>query len=577
MASRREHQKQAVADTLSGFKKHDRGQLVMACGTGKTLVALWVKEDLDAERTLVLVPSIALVDQFASEWRKHHAADREFTALCVCSDTTVGQLDDEDSVRFTTEDLSRDGFDVTSDPERIASFLKRSGRKVVFSTYQSLHQIAKAQMDDSVPAFDLAIADEAHRCAGDQNGLYATILDGDRVRANKRLFATATPKIFRAKKGQDEADQTVVDMSDEDLFGPRFHALSFGEAIRQNLLSDYRVVIVMVDASDAQAVIGNSDDEAKILQAAQVGLLKAIDEYGLRRVVSFHSRIDDASRFAGNLPAVASAMKSVGKLTRWPSADHVSGKMLTDERKKKMEVFRSNAEGTCRVLTNVRCLAEGVDVPDIDGVAFIDPKSSEVEIIQALGRAIRKHEDKPYGVVILPVFAGKGDSATEVIENSNFKPVWDVLNALRAHDTEFDTVLKQWRQAKGSGERPEEDPCSKIRVIGTHHVPEFASSLRPLMIEELTNSFEETFGVLSAYKALVVIAPTRSNYSEQSSPAVGLQRRSSVARRAGRIVSESCGQGSSTYRANDSRLSGRSMENLRAIDVMSKWLNARMR
>ena len=179
--ARRPHQKRAVSDVVAGFRVYDRGQLIMACGTGKTVVSLWVKEDLNAQVTLVLVPSIALVDQFAKEWARNRSAQVPYAALCVCSDHTIGQPgeDDYDGMRFTTEDLRHDGFDVTSSAERIAGFLRTPGQKVLFSTYQSSHLVAEAQLMDGVPEFDLAIADEAHRCAGEQGKPFATILDGE--------------------------------------------------------------------------------------------------------------------------------------------------------------------------------------------------------------------------------------------------------------------------------------------------------------------------------------------------------------------------------------------------------------
>lgn len=264
---RRSHQKRAIADILAGFKRHTRGQFISACGTGKTLTSLWVKEDLDAQRTLVLVPSLALIDQYASEWRKHQAPDRRVATLCVCSDNTVGRQadeDDYDSLHFTADDLIHDGFDVTSSPDRIAAFMRQGSRQVIFSTYQSSHLIEAAQADDSVPTFDLAIADEAHRCAGDTNSLFAIILDGDRIRAEMRLFATATPKIYALKKGQEEAATDLVDMSDEARFGPCFHTLTMGESIRLHLLSDYQVAIMAIHNSDIQFAANDKNKEGRL-------------------------------------------------------------------------------------------------------------------------------------------------------------------------------------------------------------------------------------------------------------------------------------------------------------------------
>ncbi|WP_324810046.1 DEAD/DEAH box helicase, partial [Ralstonia pickettii] len=507
--SRRPHQELAIADVIAGFQTDDRGQLVMACGTGKTLTGLWIKEDLCAELTLVLVPSIALLDQFASEWRKHFSSKQPYAALCVCSDETVGRnaSRDRDTIQFTAEDLAHDGFDVTSAPECIAAFLVQRGRKVVFSTYQSSHLIAEAQADEAVPAFDLAIADEAHRCAGDPTSVFATILKEGKIRARKRLFTTATPRIYGRRKGQKEFGESVVDMSDEALFGPRFHTLTFGEAIRLDLLSDYRVVIMLIDDAEIQAVlkVGQSgadlsdDEKHKWLRAAQVGFLKTVRQFDLRRVISFHSYVKNARVFADDLPAVADVMWADESGTGVPKADFISGEMSAEVRKRKLAEFRATEEGEYRVLTNARCLTEGIDVPDIDGVAFVDPRSGHVDIIQALGRAIRKHERKKYGTVILPVFLGRGDSADEVIENSHFKPVWDVLNALRAHDADFETALNTRRQAGGGAEPGMADPFEKIEILGAEHVVGLAATLEPLLLNELTDGWEEGVGTARAY------------------------------------------------------------------------------
>lgn len=292
---RRPHQRVAIYDVLAGFRKHDRGQLIMACGTGKTATGLWIKEDLDAQCTLVLIPSIALVDQFASEWRKFASPGQQYLSLCVCSDKTVGRNggkdedEDYDAVEFTAEDLAHDGFEVTSDAARIAEFMKQPGRRVIFSTYQSSHLIEEAQRDDAVPAFDLAIADEAHRCAGKRDSDFAIILDDWRIRASKRLFATATPKIQRTKNNEIE---NVADMSDEAAFGKVFHRLTLGSAIRQGILSDYRVFITQVDDPGLHRELNVKDESTKVQKrrSVQVSMLKTIREYGLQRVVTFHNR-----------------------------------------------------------------------------------------------------------------------------------------------------------------------------------------------------------------------------------------------------------------------------------------------
>jgi predicted helicase len=239
----RDHQIEAIEAVASNFKDVDRGQLIMACGTGKTFTTLWIKEKLGVESTLVLLPSLGLLSQTLHEWTL--AANEEFQVLCVCSDESVGKKSSDEAVH-SIADLA---FPVTSSAGEIRSFLNGSGRKVVFSTYQSSPLIAEAQLDKNVPAFDLAIADEAHRCAGKVSGDFSTILDGEKIRAKKRLFTTATPRTYSSsvKKAAEDRGVEVVGMDDEAVFGKQLFALNFGEAIKRGLLTDYRVVIIGVD------------------------------------------------------------------------------------------------------------------------------------------------------------------------------------------------------------------------------------------------------------------------------------------------------------------------------------------
>ena len=236
----RAHQRQAVRDVAQGFSESERGQLLMACGTGKTLVGLHVAEKLRAHRTLVLLPSLSLVEQTLREWTAN--TPRPFAYLAVCSDESVAE---HDSVVASTIEL---GVPVTTDPDAIARFLrKRHEHAVVFATYQSSDRVAQAQRG-RVPVFDLVIADEAHRCAGPEAGVFATVLDGEKIKAHRRLFMTATPRYFtgRVKKAAQEMDYEVASMDDPERFGPVLHRLTFARAIEQDLLSDYQVVVVGV-------------------------------------------------------------------------------------------------------------------------------------------------------------------------------------------------------------------------------------------------------------------------------------------------------------------------------------------
>lgn len=239
----RPYQNEALDKVIEGFETASRGQLIMACGTGKTFVCLWVKERLKAKRTLVLVPSLNLLSQTLNDWTG--AAREQFVALCVCSDQTVNTDEDDEPISFTSE-LP---FEVESDVTKIAEFLKKDRDQVIFSTYQSSLLIAEAQRNSDVPHFDLVIADEAHRCAGKNDSAFQTVLDEALIKSERRLFATATPRVYRpgVKKAAEEFGVEVVDMNDEVRFGKPFYKLSFGEAIKLGWLTDYRVLIVGVD------------------------------------------------------------------------------------------------------------------------------------------------------------------------------------------------------------------------------------------------------------------------------------------------------------------------------------------
>ena len=243
-AKPREHQREAIRDVVKGFTKSNRGQLIMACGTGKTLTSLFIKEKLAAERTLVLVPSLSLLKQTMQVWRVN--ARVPFEALPVCSDETVGGSNEDAAVAHTSEL----GVPVTTDPHEVAAFLRRrSGPRVVFATYQSSPRIAAAFAVGRVPAFDLVVADEAHRVAGIESSDFATVLDDAEIKARRRLFMTATPRYFtgRVLKAAQDADLEVASMDDPAKFGSVFHRLTFGEAIKRNLLTDYQVAVVGVD------------------------------------------------------------------------------------------------------------------------------------------------------------------------------------------------------------------------------------------------------------------------------------------------------------------------------------------
>ena len=318
----------AVLDACTKFSGHDRGQLIMACGTGKTFVALWIAERLKSQRTLVIVPSLLLLAKTLRDWTTH--ASHDFHYLPVCSDETVRG---EDHLVSNTAEL---GFPVTTSPDEVASFLRRKGPSVVFSTYQSSSVIADAFKKPGVLAFDIAIADEAHRCAGLSSSEFATILAPNAIKARKRLFMTATPRFYsEALRGKaHELECELSSMDDPVKFGPVFHELKFSKAIDEDLLSDYQVAIIGVDDPTyrdyaERGTIVTSDGkkitDARTL-AGHVALAKAMRKYELHRVISFHNRINGAKEFSEVFPRVVNEMPKESRPDGELWTDHISGR-----------------------------------------------------------------------------------------------------------------------------------------------------------------------------------------------------------------------------------------------------------
>jgi len=479
-----------------------RGQLIMACGTGKTLAGLWIAEELRTETTLVLLPSLLLLSKTLLEWRTHSKED--FRHLPVCSDETVSKS--EDGISLSTSELS---FPSTTDASAIASFMNRPGRKVIFSTYQSSPKIAAAFKKNDLQPFDLILADEAHRCAGKVGSAYSTVLDNDQIPAAKRLFMTATPRIFQAHFQKQAADSgvEVVSMDNETSFGPVLHKLSFGEAIEQDLLTDYQVVVVGIDnprysemITERSLVQTDNDIQSDAQSfASHIGLAKAMKTYDLKRVISFHSQVSAAKDFANKLPEVIDWMPEESRPEGDLLTGHVSGAMPTNERSRNLQALGQIEANQRYVLSNARCLSEGVDVPTLDGVAFIDPRNSEIDIVQAVGRAIRLSKGKAIGSIVIPVFIEDHDDPDEVLSSSSFKKVWAVVNALRSHDGGLGEQLDQLRQAigkRGTVGRPDK----VIFDFPTTVTLQFEQALDAKLIESTTASWEFWFGLLETYK-----------------------------------------------------------------------------
>jgi predicted helicase len=465
----RPHQSEAIGLAFGEFQSQPRGKLIMACGTGKTFTSLRLAENVvptDGGRILFLAPSISLVAQTLREWTAE--AEAPFHAFVVCSDTKVGK--DEEDLR--THDLA---YPATTDAKKIARHAKNLSsdrRTVIFSTYQSIRVVSEAQKQ-GFGEFDLIICDEAHRTTGltlpgeDPSDFVAIHHDGI-VKGKKRLYMTATPRIYAdsSKTKADESSAVLFSMDDEDTFGPEFYRLGFGKAVDKDLLAEYKVLIVAVEESK-MADLANTYNfgEKKAIDtrfATKIigswkGLSKRglvlVDEAGqeeaatedpapMRRAVAFSKSIKDSKQTTEVFEQLVKLYLEKhgdddGGMIRC-DLDHVDGTMNALQRQAALEWLKENpAEGECRILSNARCLSEGIDVPALDAVVFFDTRESIVDIVQSVGRVMRKAEGKKYGYIILPV----GIPSSKVKDYNNyidsdpqFKGIWKVIKALRAHD-----------------------------------------------------------------------------------------------------------------------------------------------
>jgi superfamily II DNA or RNA helicase len=446
----RPHQKDAIRASKKHFrsKKVSRGRMIMPCGTGKSLTAFWVAQALkDVNTILVAVPSLALIKQSLADWTREYLAHGQVPEwLCVCSDETVGKLD-QDEFMTGTYDL---GIDTTTDANKIAKFLskKTDNPKIVFSTYQSGLKLAEGTRKARCE-FDLAIMDEAHKTVGKKVKLFASLLHDENVPIKRRLFMTATERVVQA------SSDDVLSMDSEEDYGKRFYQLTFKEAIEANppIISDYKIVTIAVtDERLAEMIEQNEliipegasleEQDAQSL-AAGVALREAVRKHGVQHAISFHRSIKAASAFSDQ----QNALSKVEGATHNIEAVHVSSKRSAGERAALMKQFREADYG---LVTNARCLTEGVDVPSVDCVMFADPKNSVVDIVQAAGRALRIYPGKKFGYIMLPVVVEKGMSFEDYMETTPFKQIARVITALSTQD---DRIAEQFRARGSSGEQ----------------------------------------------------------------------------------------------------------------------------
>ena len=492
----RPHQTEALNKTNEHFKANDRGKLIMACGTGKTFNSLRIAENETNGKGLILflVPSIALLGQTLNEW--YADALEPINAICICSDPEVTknrkQLEDIDT--SSVVDLA---FPASTNVESILHQFKdletktNNGLTVVFSTYQSIERISQAQkaLEKANPKyaqFDLIICDEAHRTTGvsladEDESAFTKVHNNDFIKAKKRLYMTATPRLYNdeTKSKAAQAEALLCSMDDVSLYGEEMYRIGFGEAVEKDLLTDYKVLILTLNKNDVPPAVQkmimdkeseiNTDDASKLIGCINAlskqilgdeGIIKETDPEPMRRAVAFCQSIA-ASKKITNTFNVASD-KYIAELPtekqetmQLVASKHIDGTMNATERNELLSWLKDEPkEKECRVLTNVRCLSEGVDVPSLDAVLFLSARNSQVDVVQSVGRVMRKSPGKKYGYIIIPIVVPADVEADKALDdNERYKVVWTVLNALRAHDDRFNATVNKIELNKN---RPEQ-------------------------------------------------------------------------------------------------------------------------
>ncbi len=482
------HQQQALDKVAKHFQSQERGKLIMACGTGKTFTSLKIAEQQAGigQRVLYLVPSLALMQQTIKEWFADTETD--IYGISVCSDSSIGKKTgqkmsqkDEDMADISLADLA---IPATTDAKKVADKVNKAPKDnmtVVFSTYQSIQVVSAAQNQYNMADFAIVICDEAHRTTGvtlvgDDESHFVKVHDNQIIRSSKRLYMTATPRIYgdTVKDKAEEVAAELASMDDEQLYGGVIHTVSFNEAVENDLLCDYKVIVLALEEGAVdkafQRLFTNDDYELNLEDTTKlVGCYKALSKIGLksdditdptpmRRALAFCRSIKKSEDIAKSFPIISEDYgKQVADNKLAPLAiemQHVDGTYSAAARKQWLEWLKEqkdNEKGdkesnkkTCRILSNVRCLSEGVDVPALDAVMFLHARNSMVEVVQAVGRVMRRAQGKKMGYVILPIGIPAGTEPDQALDkNKSYKVVWQVLNALRCHDERLEGTINR--------------------------------------------------------------------------------------------------------------------------------------
>ncbi len=529
----RPHQLDALNATNIHFKDYDRGRLIMACGTGKTFTSLKIaeKETEGKGTVLFLVPSIALLGQTLREWTAE--ADEPINAVCICSDPEITrQKKNEDVDSTSVIDLalpaSTNVNNILSQFQHIEKH-KNTGMTVVFSTYQSIDVISKAQetlINNGFGEFDLIICDEAHRTTGvtltnEDESAFVKVHNNEFIKAKKRLYMTATPRLY-SEESRSKAiaqDAVLCSMDDETLYGKEIYRIGFGEAVERDLLSDYKVLILTIGENEIPASLMNlllndeyeiqADDASKLVGCinamskqvlGDMGLLRNTDPDPMKRAVAFCQSIKVSKQITDifNVATdeyISSLDDKAKENVVSIESKHIDGTMTATQRDELMHWLKEDADES-RILTNVRCLSEGVDVPSLDAVMFLSARNSQVDVVQSVGRVMRKAPNKKYGYIIIPVMIPPNVTADEALNNNErFKVVWTVLNALRAHDDRFNATVNKIELNK---KKPDN---IVVGTVGTADIddPTGSNSENQKQIsQQLMIQFEELQGIIYA-------------------------------------------------------------------------------
>lgn len=487
-----DHQKDALADVSKGLAAADRGKMIMACGTGKTFTSLKIAEAIagKGKRVLFMVPSLALMSQTVREWTND--TETPIRAFAVCSDAHVGKhrKNTDDIAEIEIHDLA---FPATTDPVKVA---EKAGEDdpdrmtVIFSTYQSIVTLSRAQ-EAGLPEFDLIICDEAHRTTGatldgEEESNFVKIHSNDNVKARKRLYMTATPRIFgdNVRSKADEVGAELASMDNPALFGETLFYRGFGWAVQNGLLTDYKVIVLAMDeglvSAAVQKRLGDAGSELVLDDATKIiGCYKALtkidlkadvstDPHPMRRALAFAKDIRSSKLIRDEFTAVVDEYLGQDSLIDEdiPSdhlqcqIEHVDGTFNAKTRGTLLDWLKADAgDNVCRILTNARCLSEGVDVPALDAIMFLHPRKSQIDVVQSVGRVMRRANGKKMGYVILPVGVPAGVPPEQALaDNERYRVVWQILNALRAHDERFDSTINKASLGQ--------DISDKVEIVG---------------------------------------------------------------------------------------------------------------